>query len=394
MDRKKVLEDIERTLFYSSGQGYNVGLNPLQKLETALIKLFNPEYDSRGIAAFDSFYDAYTALTGDTDMRGLFCPEKTPKDLRACFDFTESSFNFALQNALSMYLSKAYKAFPYHEEILISEKKKARDFRKIHSVQIGYFGDLPDIDPEAGDYESMPQYADTESQYTLAQKGVIMFVTRHHIINDMISVVQGMVKRMARAARMTHAKYIWNFYINNSVCPDGTAWFTSEHGNLGSNALDFLPLVTAITALANMTEPGPSGEKLGLDLASFNWHLVVPIALWDLAVKKNQADSYYTSNDLTTKVPNPIHKLFGERNERIVTCPFLTDVNDWGIIRDKEDVPIVEMSYLHGKEEPEFIIESGETEEHVFRGDRHGYKIRHEYGGTLAGYRGGYKSVV
>ena len=144
-----------------------------------------------------------------------------------------------------------------------------------------------------------------------------------------------------------------------------------------------------------MTEPG-SGEKIGLDLPTFNWWLVAPVALWDTAVKKNQCDSSFTVNDLTSKEPNPCHKLFGEKNERIATCPFLTDVNDWGVIRDKEDIPIVEMSYLFGKEEPELISEvSPAPLSHLaFEGDKLGYKIRHRYGGTLADYRGGYKSVT
>jgi hypothetical protein len=391
MNREKVLKDIERTLFYSDVQ---VGLNPVEKMGAALIKLFVPEYDTRGVGAFNGLRDAYVHLTGDDDIKGMFYPHKASKELRACADFASNSFAFGLQNALSMYLSKMYKAFPYHEEILISEKKKANDFRKIHSVQLGYLGDLPDMDPETGDYQSAEQYTDTESQYVLSHKGTILWVTRRHILNDSIGLVKDMVKRMARSARKTHARYVWNFYINNATCPDGTAWFTAEHGNLGNNALDLTPLVTAITALANMTEPGPSAEKLGLDLETFNWHLVVPVDLWDLAVKKNQGRDYYASNDLTTKVPNPCQRLFGDRNERIVTCPLMTDTNDWGIIRDREDVPIVEMSYLAGHEEPEFILEEGPTEEHVFTADRIGYKIRHEYGGTLAGHQGGYKSVV
>jgi hypothetical protein len=72
----------------------------------------------------------------------------------------------------------------------------------------------------------------------------------------------------------------------------------------------------------------------------------------------------------------------------------LTDPNDWGVIRDKEDVPIVEMSYLFGHEEPDFVISEGPTQEFVFVGEKIGYKIRHEYGGTLVNYQGGYKSIA
>ncbi|MGV8059681.1 MAG: hypothetical protein AB2L12_16925 [Smithellaceae bacterium] len=382
-----------------------VGRNMLEKCEAALIKLFIPEYNSQGVGAFRGLREAYSTLTGDLDVRGFIDKKNLSPDLRSCQDFDSGSFSTALGNAMSMYLSKKYKEFPYHEEILISEKKKADNLRTVHSEQIGYFGELPDVDTETENYSSLTPYADTETQYEIGKKGTVVWVTERVIINDNIGLMQGMVERLARTARVAHAKYVWNFYKSNALCPDGTPWFTLDHGNLGVNVLDIADMVTAITALANMKEPLPSEEKIGLDLESFNWHLVVPLVLWDLAVKKNQAASSYAANDLTTKVPNPCQKLFGERNERIITCPFLTDTNDWGIIRDKEDVPIVEMSYLFGKEEPEFITAwgpvgkkissaSSAVPEATFKADKIGFKMRHEYGGALIDYRGGYKSIL
>jgi len=391
MDRDKLLLDVERTLF---GSQTRIGKDEPEKVRSAMCKLFVPEYETGGIPAFRSLPEAYVHMTGDPDITGMFNPQGVSKGLRSCQDFSSSSFGYALGDALSMYLSKAYKQFPYHEEILISEKKNAIDFREISAVQLGYLGDLPEVEPEAGDYQSPEQYGDTEATYRLGQRGSILWITRKVIVNDAIGLAQAMTKRMARAARMTHARYVWSCFTDNTDCPDGTSWFNEAHGNLGTDALDHSPLVTAITALADMTEPSPSGEKIGLDIPSFQWHLVVPIALWDTAVKTNQLKSYFTGNDLTTKSINASYRLFGDHNERIVTCPFLTDANDWGVIRDKEDVPILEMSYLNGNQEPEFILATGPKEGMAFTQDKLGYKVRHEYGGVLAGHRGGYKSIV
>ncbi len=395
---RNLLEDIERTLFYQrhGSTGLSIGKDELQKGRDALVKTFIPEYPSGGFSGFKGLREAYIYFTGDNELRGKaagFSPSKVSSGLRGCADFNSNTFSFALQNALNMYLSKAYAAFPYHEEIFISEIKTVTDFRKITSLQLAYPGDLPDVDPEAGDYQSLGEYIDTESQYDLEHKGGITWVTRKHLINDSVGLVQAMINRRARSARRTHAKFVWSFFINNSNCPDGTAWFTAPHGNLGSDALNFDPLAAAITALADMEEPG-SGEKLGMDLASFNWNLVIPIALWKLAISKNQARHYYDSNDLTDKIENPNCRLFGDHNERIIVCPFITDSNDWGVVRDKNDVPIIEMSYLNGHQEPEFITADASLAERNFRSDDYGYKIRHEYGGTLAGSQGGYKSVV
>jgi hypothetical protein len=380
--------NINTTLMPTSSN-IHVGRTALEQAQAAFTKLFNPAYDSNG-ASFRSLMDAYVALTGDSFMHGDFFPERCSAGLRACMDFSSTSFAFGLQNALSMYLSKEYKRFPYHEEILISDRKEAKDFRTVHSVQLGYFDELPSVDPAAADYDSIAPYGDTETQYDIGQKGTVIFVTRKHIQNDSIGLIKAMVSRMARVARKTHAQYVWDFFINNSNCPDGTAWFSLAHQNLGSDALDFTAVVTAISALAGMTEPTPSGTKLGLDLATFNWNLVVPIDLWDTATKLNQARVTDVNN-----TPNPLHHLFGERNERIITCPFLTDPNDWGLVRDPQDIPIIEMSYLNGQQDPEFIYEEHPThDEHVFKGDKWGYKVRHEYGGALADWRSAYQAQV
>lgn len=374
----------------------SVGTDPLERCNMALAKLFAPDLFSSSVPTFRGLAEAYIHFTGDEDISGRFFPNKISKDLRSCQDFHSGSFSFALQNALNVFLTKAYREFPFHEELLISQKNNVKDFRKIRSVQFGYFGELPNVDPETADYDDMEPFPDGQAEYTLSHKGAIIWVTRRMIVDDNIGVIEAMIKRLARAARRAHAKYVWNFFINNALCPDGTAWFTSGHGNLVADALDISPLVTAIKALANMTESGPSAEKLGLDLATFNWNLVVPINMWDTAVKKNQCDSVFTSNDLTTKDPNPCRKLFGENNERIITCPFITNATQWGLIRDREDVPIVEMSYLNGHEEPELFTNHGPASEglYTFNSDKLGYKIRHEYGGALVDYEGGYCSIT
>jgi hypothetical protein len=119
----------------------------------------------------------------------------------------------------------------------------------------------------------------------------------------------------------------------------------------------------------------------------------VPLSLWDTAVRVNQLDSYYTGNDLTTKTINSVRGLFGEKNERIAIISFLSDTNDWGIIRPVEDVGCIEMSYLNGREEPEIIVDDSLSEA-AFKGDAWLYKVRHEYQGALVEYRSAYKSVV
>ena len=393
LSTKRIMEDVERAVYY--GMQARVGLTELDKMKLALTKLFIPNFNSEGVPAFAGIRDAYANMTGDDEVRGIFDPRKVSSGLRSCQDFDAGSFSKALLNAVNVYLSKSYRDIPFREDSLISEIRGVTNFRSIDTVQLGYFKDLDEVDPEAADYQSMSSFTDTAAQYGVSTRGGILWISRKLFINDAIEVIKSMVLRMARSARRTHARYVWKFYTYNANCADGTPWFSAGHGNVGSDAIDVAPLVAAITALANMTEAG-SGEKVGFDLASFKWNLVVPISLWDSAVAKNKVYSYYSANDLTTKIPNPCRDLFGDHNERVITCPFDTTAGNWGVIRDKEDVPIIEMSYMNGKREPEFIIEVGPNplSGQMFTSEKWGYKIRHEYGGALIDYRSGFKAIV
>ncbi len=386
MNRLKLLKDIERSI---TGNMIEVGENEVDKSRAAFAKLFLPNYDSKGVPAFRGIREAYLHFTGDNKFMGLFFPDNLPVTLRASFN--TATFTYALQDVLSLYLSNVYRQFTYREEALISLKRPVKDFRTVHAVQYDYFNDLDIVDPETTDWPQLNIVKDTEVQYDSKQRGGLLMISRRVFVNDHIGIIKQMLDKIGRAARRTHAKFVWNFFIGNSSCMDGNAWFTSPHGNLGSTALDIAPLTAAITALAGMTEPG-SGEKIEFDLASLNWSLVVPANMWDTAVKVNQNEYTFTGNDLTTKVTNPCCELFGENNERIITCPFMTDPNDWGVLRDPHEVPIIEMSYLDGNEEPVFIYST--ESDLAWKADYYAYKCIHTYGGSIIDPNGGYKAIV
>jgi hypothetical protein len=390
MDRERFLRSVESMVY---GGGFEIGMNDLQRCEMGLTKLFIPDFDSKGIAGFRSLREAYTLITGDSEIDGIFRPDRAAPGLRACASYDSSTFATLMQNVLNMMLVKEYRSFPYHEDRLISERFRVNDFRTVKLVSLGYLPELPEVDPEAANYYALAPVEEGESSFSLGQKGGILWFTRRTILNDSVGLVRALVTRAARAARLGHAKYAWGFYLRNATAPDGTRWFTSGHGNLGSGALTIANAVTAVTALGNMVEAG-SGEKLGISFSDFQWALVAGVSLWNTAVSVNKSESYFTGNDLTTKVPNPLCGLFGAGNERVIICPFESDGNDWGILRSPSEVPILGMGYYASRIEPEFILQEGPTEEHVFIRDQIGYKILHEYGGALSDYRGAYKCIV
>ncbi|MFZ2446068.1 MAG: hypothetical protein WAW37_06910 [Syntrophobacteraceae bacterium] len=348
------------------------------------------DYDVlRAVRIPSSIREFYVMLTGDGEMRGIFNRRGLPADLRAAQDINSGTFSFLLGNSLGRRMVSDYLAVDYGENLLISVRKPVKDFRAQEAVLVGYFPDLETVDPEAADYNEIGGITDEESSYVVGQKGNILTITRKMIVNDDLSLIQRMGSRLGRAARRSHAKYVWALFITNSNCSDGTAWFTVGHGNLGAVALTHANALAAYTALALMTE-NDSGERLGL-LADPNIKptLVYPINLMSTGESIVTEEEYYTANDLTTKVKNPLRgKINGAQ------IPLATDVDDWGLLLPPEIIDMVEMGYLNGREEPEMFLNDSPQGEQVFMADKLRYKIRHEYAGTVIDHRSGYKSVV
>lgn len=341
------------------------------------------------VPAFNSLREMYSFFTGDHEVSGRFMPKNLPSDMRNKMDITSATFSYVLGNTLGRRLVKDYKATDFGEDLLISIRKPVNDFRQQEAVLVGYFGDLDTVDPEAADYTEIAGVTDEESTYTIAQKGNLLTITRKTIINDDISMIQRLVGRLGRAARRTHAKYVWNFFINNSTCSDGTAWFTGGHGNLTASALAHATAQTAYLALAKMSEKD-SGERIGLlDDPDVKPTLVYPPDLFATGEQIVSEEFYYSSNDLTDKVPNP---LVGKIQGKMISL--FTDADDWGLLLPASVIDMVEMGYLNGRQEPEMFLADSPQSEQVFVADKVRHKIRHEYAGAVIDYRSGYKGEV
>jgi hypothetical protein len=55
---------------------------------------------------------------------------------------------------------------------------------------------------------------------------------------------------------------------------------------------------------------------------------------------------------------------------------------------------MVELGFLHGREEPELLIQDGPTLGSVFTNDTISWKIRHVFGGGFLDYRSGFGAIV
>lgn len=337
---------------------------------------------------FRGFRDAYIQITGDRELSFQW-DERARRVSEAIISSTWAN---VLGNTLYRRMLADYAEQDYGERNIITVGR-AEDFRTKEATRVQYFGDLSTADPETADYTEITAPTDEKVSYAVIQKGNVLTITRKTIINDDLRTVSMMVGRLGRAARRTFARYVWNFWINNSAYDvDGVAWFHANHANLQSVAFANAEVVAAILKLQNMTEPG-SGEKLGLNFSrgfeNMGLWLAVPTALWDTARQQNERE--YLDANFT---PNAARFAFGRNSERIIVNPLFTDANDWGVFRDPRDVESLVMDFLMGREEPELFLADQPTVGQMFIGDKLQYKIRHEYGGDIADYRGAVKAVV
>jgi len=92
--------------------------------------------------------------------------------------------------------------------------------------------------------------------------------------------------------------------------------------------------------------------------------------------------------------PNPWRYRFGRQAENIFMNPLFTATNDWMLFDLSGNVGIIEVGFLNGAQNPQFIQSSPSATDSSFRQDRVTYKMRHEYECAIVDYRGAYKSIV
>lgn len=203
---------------------------PCDKMQTALDRLVGLPAEDSSIPAFRGIREAYVTYTGDEEISGA------ASNLRIHEEFNTAGFPNALSNSLRRLLLRDYQEQDFGIG-LIAQFSSVPDFRTQERIRVGYFGDLPTVDPEAADYDELTAPTDEKASYSVVTFGGLVTVTRKMIINDDLGTVPKIAGRLGRSARRTLAQRVFNLMINNGLIYDSVVWFHSTHGNLGSTAL-------------------------------------------------------------------------------------------------------------------------------------------------------------
>lgn len=321
-----------------------------------------------------SIRECYIQITGDRNVTGMV---KHAGHVRLSEAVTSTTWADVLGDSITRRMVAEYQL----EDIFDGWKDlvtvvPVNDFREQERARWGGYGNLPAV-AEAAPYLDMTTPTDEAATYSVTKRGGLETVTLETISNDDVGAVLRVPVKLAQAAKRTISEFVFAFITGNPTIYDGKALFHADHGNLGAVAIGASSVEAGRLAMKGQVEKD-SGKKMGIG----------PRYLWVPDVLER------TAFDLFQRGTN-IDADFVQSLQLVVKPVWCwTDANDWVLSAETRKVPVIELGFLGGQEEPEVFVQDNPSVGSFFTHDKITYKIRHIYGAAVTDYRGLYKAVV
>ncbi len=235
---------------------------------------------------------------------------------------------------------------------------------------MGGYGNLPAV-AENGSYDALTSPGDDKATYAVSKRGGTETISLETIANDDVGVLRRIPTSLARAAGRTLYEFVFDFLKDNAAIYDAVALFHGAHANLGTAALAAATYAASRLRMKRQVEL-TSNKRLGITAR----HLIVPgdleEAAFDMFVRNTNNDETFVQS----------------RKPTVHVVDYWTDANNWYVTADRADVPMIELGFYGGSEEPEIFVQDNPTQGSLFSNDQIKYKIRHVYGGAVTDFRG------
>lgn len=330
-----------------------------------------------------SFRECYIEVTGDRHVTGLVRNCDMGRMAESLGVMRESISSTTWADALGDSITRRMQAVYTGLTNLDTWRKVAtsgpvNDFRTQERVRIGGYGNLP-IVAQKGPYTALSSPGDDKATYAVSKRGGTEDVTLEAIKNDDVQALRRIPVELALAAKNTLYEFVFDFFRTNPAIYDGKALYHVDHGNLFTVALTAAEFAAHRLAMLKQTRAG-SGKRLATGPAS----ILVPFELQE------------TAFNLFVRGQN-LDKTFVQTiNPEVIPVDYWTDGNDWCTVASPTVLPVLEIGFLGGQEEPELFVQDMPNAGSMFSNDTTTYKIRHIYGGTVLvdGEKGTTKAVV
>lgn len=355
--------------------------------------------NDKGVKPFRSIKEAYIAIEGDTRFsyidEGLArailreSASVAPDDMRLDESIQTGTFAQLWGDSITRRMVREYNAPQYSSwRQIVSDFVPLNDFRTQRRMRMGGYGELPLVG-EGAPYQPLTSPGDEEATYALSKRGGTEDLTLEAIANDDVGAVRRLPVKLGRAAARTLYRAVWVTTIQgNATCTyDSTALFDASHSNTDTDALDATNLLAAENAMRNQTAYGESLLVLGA--ANMPRIIAIPNELRDTAFRLTQSPVRISSAGDSTE-PN----IFAGNGYTIIVVDEWTDATDWYLFADPQSVPILEVGFFNGREDPELFVQDQPTVGSTFTADKITYKMRHIWGIGVLDHRGAYRNVV
>lgn len=265
------------------------------------------------------------------------------------------------------------------------------DFRT-HNRILGY--EAEDLLPvgQNGEYQDS-KLADAAFTVSVSEYGRLFSINRRVLINDDLNYIRKQPQRFGKAAGRSISTFAVTTLEGNANTFDGNALFSVAHVNLtsgGGSALSSANLQTAIAGMQRQTVLNILHSVMA------RW-LLVPPALQFTARQILNSSIIVAAGTAGTVTQigntNPIAGALG-----LVIDPYLTSTTAYYVLADPADTHVVELAFLNGKQTPDLLVErpvmqnlAGGDDQFEMEFDVLNYKVRYDYGATVALWWGGQK---
>jgi hypothetical protein len=322
-----------------------------------------------GVTPFISIREAYQHLTGDTLVSGR--PNSKMRE-----SINTSDWAYVVADNANRVMVREYGMLGLDDWKKFSDIVPLKDFKTQHVIRYGGYGTLPVVGQRAT-YPALSSPTDEEATYAATKKGGLEEISREMIMNDDVAFVRGIPKRLAYAAARSLYETVFaliNPAVNGTIY-DSVALYHSNHLNTGTVAMG--ATAAGITAcalrMAKFAEKN-SSKRLGIKPK----YVCFPPDL--------RGDAH-TSCVAQYGMYNNTPTLVQSYNLELIEVPFWTDVTDYCVVANPQQVVGLQVGFVNNQQEPEIFVSDIPNVGSYFTNDVVTLKIRHEYGAAITDWR-------
>ncbi len=345
---------------------------------TALLKRINPAYikdvEPDVLKAADQYRNAslmdmvrYSLEAINVDVRGMDQKEM----IKRAITQSGSDFPVLLGDTVNRVLLAEYNIVSDTWSRLCSVSSVS-DFKTYKRLKTGTLKDLQVIG-DTGEFQNAKITDADFEQVSIGTFGMIVNLSRKAIINDDLGGFLRLAQQAARAAARTIENNLYALLASNPTLQDGQALFHATHGNIAGTAS--APTSTSVDLARQqmaMQQDKDSNDYLDIRPA-IAWS---PLSLGSkFRILNTSAYDPDASNKL--QAPNVVNGMFND----VVDTPRLSGTA-WYVLADPNVEPVFDVAFLNGERAPYIEQQEG------FEVDGMRWKIRHDFGVNVVGFRG------